>query len=229
VREHLALVSQAERWPLARSLALAAATGVLCGGLALAVCWLALDSRWFRWSVLALMAVAWAMPGPLVGLGLKSAIQLILNVTDSPRLAQWLYHGPSVLPVLWADTIRMFPCAVAVIWPVLRLLPRELRDAAAVDGAAPLRAFTRVIAPLGLVAALQAALAVGVLSLGELSAGKLVSTPNCETYAEMVFTQMHYGVTNDLAARCLLLLLAVGAGGLLVLVVPPLWTWLFGK
>jgi ABC-type Fe3+ transport system permease subunit len=74
---------------------------------------------------------------------------------------------------------------------------------------------------LGFVAALRASLAVSVLSLGELSAGKLVSTPGWPSYAEMLFTQMHYGVTNDLAARCLLLLLAVGIGGLLVLISFP--------
>ena len=56
-----------------------------------------------------------------------------------------------------------------------------------------------------------------MLSLGELSAGKLVSTPGLATYAEELFTQMHYGVTNDLAARCLLLLAAAGIGGVLVL------------
>jgi iron(III) transport system permease protein len=219
--EHLDLVARTEWFPLGGSLLLGVLTGVVCAALALPVCWLALDAGWFRWAVLALMAVAWAMPGPLVGLGLKWAIELILRATDSPLLADLLYHGPSALPVLWADVIRFFPCAVAVIWPVLRLLPRELRDAAAVDGAPPLRAFVRVILPLGAAAALRGALAVGVLSLGELSAGKLVSTPGWPTYAEMLFTQMHYGVTNDLAARCLLLLIAVGAGGVLVLVASP--------
>ncbi len=221
VLEHLALVSRTEWFPLGGSLLVAVATGVICAGLALPVCWLALDAPWFRWTVLTLMAVAWAMPGPLVGLGLKGAIQLILNATDSAFLADVLYHGPSALPILWADVIRFFPCAVAVIWPVLRLLPRELRDAAAVDGARPARVFFRLILPLGFPASVRAALAVGVLSLGELSAGKLVSTPGLPTYAEMVFTQMHYGVTNDLAARCLLLLMAVGLGGLLVLLSTP--------
>jgi hypothetical protein len=37
----------------------------------------------------------------------------------------------------------------------------------------------------------------------------------------MLFTPMPYGVTNDLAARCLLLLIAVGIGGLLVLLSSP--------
>jgi iron(III) transport system permease protein len=219
--KELEAVSRTEWSPLGGSLLVAVATGVVCVGLALPVCWLALDAPWFRWTILALMAVAWAMPGPLVGLGLKWAILLILNATGSQVLADLLYHGPSALPVLWADVIRFFPCAVAVTWPVLRLMPRELRDAAAVDGAPPARTFTRVILPLGFQAGLRAALAVGVLSLGELSAGKLVSTPGWPTYAEMLFTQMHYGVTNDLAARCLLLLLAVGLGGFLVLLVSP--------
>ncbi len=219
--QHLALVSRTEWKPLGGSVLIAVGTGVVCAGLALPVCWLALDAGWFRWTVLALMAVAWAMPGPLVGIGLKWTIQLILDVVDWQPLADMLYYGPSGMPILWADVIRFFPCAVAVIWPVLRLLPRELRDAAAVDGATPLRTFTRVILPLGFPAGLRAALAVGVLSLGELSAGKGVSTPQWPSYAEMLFTQMHYGVTNDLAARCLLLLLAAGVGGLLVLLSFP--------
>jgi iron(III) transport system permease protein len=219
--KELGAVSRTEWSPLGGSLLLAVVTGAVCVGLALPVSWLALDAPWFRWTILALMAVAWAMPGPLVGLGLKWAILLILNATGSQVLADLLWHGPSALPVLWADVIRFFPCTVAVTWPVLRLMPRELRDAAAVDGAPPARTFTRVILPLAFQAGLWAALAIGVLSLGELSAGKLVSTPGWPTYAEMLFTQMHYGVTNDLAARCLLLLLAVGLGGLLVLLASP--------
>ena len=62
-------------------------------------------------------------------------------------------------------------------------------------------------------------LAVAVLSLGELSAGKLVETPGSETFAHWVFDRMHYGVTNRLAAMCLVLLLLVGLGGGLVALV----------
>jgi ABC-type spermidine/putrescine transport system permease subunit II len=59
----------------------------------------------------------------------------------------------------------------------------------------------------------RAALAVSVLSLGEVSAGKLVATPGMASYATDIFTQMHYGVTNELAARCVLMLLLIAAGG----------------
>jgi ABC-type Fe3+ transport system permease subunit len=220
--EEMKLIYPKQWLLLGDTLFVAVASGAVSAALALLVCWLALDSGWFRWAVLGLMAAAWAMPGPLVGLGLKLLILRLLNVTEWPLLADLLYYGPSSLPVLWVDVIRFFPCAVAVIWPVLRLMPRELRDAAAVDGASAAGTFFRVVVPLGWVASLRAALAVGVLSLGELSAGKQVSTPACPTYAESVFTQMHYGVTSALAAQCLLLLLAVGVGGLLTLIV---WPW----
>ena len=54
---------------------------------------------------------------------------------------------------------------------------------------------------------------VTVLALGELSAGKLVATPGGETFAHEVFKRMHYGVTNHLAALCLVLLAMVAVPG----------------
>jgi ABC-type spermidine/putrescine transport system permease subunit II len=85
-----------------------------------------------------------------------------------------------------------------------------------VDGAGPAQEFRHVVAPLTAPALLRAGLVVAVLALGELSAGKLVETPGSQTFAHEVFTQMHYGVTNDLAAFCLVLLGAVTLGGVLV-------------
>lgn len=195
------------------SLLLAGAAGALVGVLALLACWAARGCRWFQGGILILMAVAWAMPGPLVGLGLKTVIDRLLDLTDSRWLAQMLYHGPSPLPLLWVDVIRFFPCAVAVLWPVVRLMPAELSDAARVDGATPTQELRYVVWPLLGTAVGRAALAVVVLSLGEVSAGKLVATPGMPSYATDIFTQMHYGVTNDLAARCVLLLILIAGGG----------------
>ena len=127
-----------------------------------------------------------------------------------------MWYGPSPLPLLWVNTIRFFPYAVAILWPVVRLTPPELRDAARVDGASPAREFLFVAVPMHAAVILRAAVAVGVLSLGEVSAGKLVSTPGWDSFAEVVWTQMHYGVTNNLAALCLLMLAAVGAGAALL-------------
>jgi iron(III) transport system permease protein len=192
------------------SLLTAATAGVISAALALATCWAALDAPWLRYGALALMALVWAMPGPVVGLGLKNVILGLLQATGWPHaLAGPLWYGPSFIPLLWVDIIRFFPCAAAVLWPVVRLTPRQLRDAARVDGAGPLGEFVRVAVPLHARAALRAAAAVAVLSLAELSAGKLVSTPGFDSFAEMVFAQMHYGVRPELAASCLILLAAV--------------------
>lgn len=198
------------------SLLLAAGSGVLAAVLGLLACWAARGSGWFRGGVLMLMAVAWAMPGPLVGLGLKDIIRVVLDATDSRFLAHALYHGPSPLPLLWVNQIRFFPFAVAVLWPVMRLLPDELHAAARIDGATSKQELRYIVWPLTAAAFGRAALAVAVLSLGELSAGKLLATPGMPSYATEIFTQMHYGVTNELAARSLLLLLAASLGGVVL-------------
>ena len=93
------------------------------------------------------------------------------------------------------------------------MLPGELVQSARVDGATPLFELRRVIWPLTSGVFVLSGLAVTVLSLGELSASKLVEPAGQMTFAHEVFTQMHYGVTNDVPALCLILLGAVFAGG----------------
>jgi ABC-type Fe3+ transport system permease subunit len=198
------------------SLLLAALAGLLTSGLALITCWAARESPWFRRTVLILMALAWAMPGPVVGIGLKRTIGFLVDQTDSPFLARLLWYGPSLAPLLWVDLIRFFPFAVALLWPVVRLVPRELVEGARIDGATPVGEFLHVAWPLTALATVRAGLAVGILSLGELSAGKLVWTPGKPTFAQELFSQMHYGVTPNLAARCLLLLVVVAGGAVVV-------------
>jgi iron(III) transport system permease protein len=197
------------------TLGVACLAGLCCSSLALVCCWLARESRWFGLLLLLLLATAWAMPGPVVGLGLKRVFRGLLDMTGWPGLlASVLWHGPSYLPLIWVYVVRFLPLAVAFLWPLIRLLPRELFEAARLEGAGPSHELLRVVTPLLWPAALRAALGVAVLSLGEVSAGKVVSTPGAESYAEMVFTQMHYGVTAELAGQCLLLLAVVLAGAL---------------
>lgn len=213
---HVVTVLRARGKMVAESLLLAALAGGVVAGLALLVCWLAVEARWFQFAMLSLMAAAWALPGPVVGLGLKGAISWLIDRTHSGLLAVLLYYGPSPAPVVWAYLLRFFPCAVALLWPVVRLLPVELRDSARVDGATPAQEFRYVVWPLFALATVRTALAVAVLSLGELSAGKLVEPPGSEIFAHKVFDLMHFGITNDLAALCLVLLTFVLLGGALV-------------
>jgi ABC-type Fe3+ transport system permease subunit len=199
---------------IAGSLIVAAAAGAVAATLALLVCWLARDSWALRGLAVFVVALAWATPGPVVGAGLKSAIERLVGLEDRligpGPVRSFLYDGPSPGPVIWADVVRFFPCAVALLWPAARLVPGSLTDAARADGARPSTELWQAIWPSTASAATRAAVAVGVLSLGELSAGKLVATPGDqgfgETFAHVVWTRMHYGVANHLAALCLLLL-----------------------
>jgi iron(III) transport system permease protein len=213
---HVAAAVRVRSAMVAGNLQLVLVTGAVTGLLGLVVCWLAVGCRPFRLGVLSLMAVAWALPGPVIGIGLKDTFALLMTATGSDWLATLLYYGPSPVPVAWAWLLRFFPCAVALLWPVVRLLPPELRDAARVDGATPLQEFRHVVWPLTSVPFVRAALAVAVLSLGELGASKLTETPGSTTFAHEIFSQMHYGVTNDVAAHCLVLLTAVIVGGSVV-------------
>ena len=51
-----------------------------------------------------------------------------------PPVRSALYDQPSPLPTMWAAAIRFFPVAVAICWPAVRAVPRELSEAALVFG-----------------------------------------------------------------------------------------------
>src|SRR5262249_56514537 len=113
-----------------QSLGLAITVGIVTAGIGLMVCWLARESRWFHLLALGLMAVSWAIAGPIVGLGLNETIKTILNVADPQWLAIALYYGPSPVSALWAPFIPFFPFSVALLLPVVRVLPHALSSVA---------------------------------------------------------------------------------------------------
>jgi iron(III) transport system permease protein len=209
-----------------KSILLAAAVGLLAATVGLRLAWLSSEARWFALVILGILTITWALPGPVVGLGFKGAIQGALDLSGSrpdrpDLLANLLYYGPSPLPVVWVQTVRFLPCAIAVLWPVIRLLPQELRDCARADGLTAGQEFRWVVRPLARKGWLIAALAITALALGEISASKLVETPGSETFAQVVFDRMHYGVTNDVAALCLVLIgmvLLLGVVGVLAFI-----------
>ncbi len=208
---------------IVQSVGFAAVSGALVSLAALLLCWLALDGGWFRRTLLVVVALAWALPGPVVGAGLKEAIQVLATDTRLPPLRVLLYDGPSPLPVLWAHLLRFLPCAVAVLWPVLRLLPRDLRDSARLDCPRPWGELRYVVWPLAARACAACALVVMALSLGEIGAVAMrVETPGWETFAHVLWDRMHYGQPQDVAGLCLVLLAVLAAAAAGVIAVPLL-------
>ncbi len=195
--------------PLATAVLVAGWVGSQTALLALAACWLGRESRWFRWLLVGLAVLAWSLPGPLVGLGMQKTIAGLRSLTDSEVVERALYRGPSWLPVVWVQTVRLFPYALGLLWPVVRLMPRSLVESARLDGASPGREFLRVVLPLSGRAWLVSSAVLAALALGELSASKLVSTPRADPFAQLLFEQLHTGVNGDIAGRSLVLLAAV--------------------
>lgn len=213
----LRLTTLAEGRMVVESVLVAGVSGALCAVLALLICWTCLDAPRYRLVVFGVLAVAWVMPGPVLGLSFKGFIPALLRLSgDAPIVTRWLWYGPSYLPLIWIHTIRFLPCATILLWPTLRLVPCEWRDLARVDGATAFQELRYLFAPLSRPGMVRAGQAVLALALGELSAGKLAATPGASSYAMEVFAQMHYGVTPSLAAQCLLLLAVVTGAAFLV-------------
>jgi iron(III) transport system permease protein len=212
---HRLAVELRRAWALNASMVLdsllwSAAAGVLAAALALVASWVAVDSRALRRLLFLLSVALWAVPGPILGFGLKETIDRIMDIEDvvlawtSARpLRSVLYDLSTPVPVLWAHVARLFPYAVAVVWPAVRDVPRDLREAAWIDGATAWGEFCHVTWPATRGATGVAALAVTALSLGELAASKIVQVPGRSTFAQELFAQMHYAATATTAALAL--------------------------
>lgn len=195
--------------------------GSITAAAALLVCWLARDCRWFERSLWIGAAIYWALPGPLVGLALLQTIELLLDLPGSDWLKPLLYSRPSPWPHVWVCGLRFLPIALAGLWPLVRLLPKELDETASLDGLTPWQRLTRIVVPLLLVPLFWAALVVAVLTLGEVSATKLLETPDFKLLAKHVFELMHSSADTEVATLCLTWLGLVALGGAAVLCLQP--------
>jgi iron(III) transport system permease protein len=228
IATHLSRAVRLHAVTIADSYLAAVAAGVIAAGLAVAACWAARRHRGWSGVLLVLSVTAWLAPGPLVGLGLKEVIARLVDLEEKgmkrlgveltfPPVRSALYDQPSPLPGVWAAVARFFPVAVAVVWPVVRAVPRELEEAAALDGAGPWGRFRLAGWPLVRRAAGPAAAAAAALALGEVSASKLVVPPGRRDYILELFAQSHYGADATVAAMCLVQLAVTAAGTAVVL------------
>jgi iron(III) transport system permease protein len=221
--ETLGRLARSDGWVLGESLLTAAASGIITAALAWLACGIALRSRWFAGFLLVLCVILWLTPGPLIGFGLKNVFSGLMSVEDG--VVEWsglhssvlsirslVYDQPSPVPVVWAAVTRLFPLAVAITWPAVRAVPKDLLDLAAVDGLGVPAFFRRVITPVAGRAVPVAAVAVAALALGEVSAGKVVTPPGYRAFVLDLFAQMHYGTDATVCGLCLIQLAATAAG-----------------
>ncbi len=206
------------------TLGVALATGALSAALALILCWQALERPRMRILLWVATTLAWALPAPVVGILFGQLIMAVIRWLPIEPLLTLLYYGPySPVPIVVVHILRFFPFAVALLWPVVRLVSPELRDAARLDGAGPWRELLHVFWPSTRQGFAAALLAVTALALGEVGAAARVETPGSETFAKLLFDRMHYGVDKSVAALALVLLAELP--GTFILGAGIMWLW----
>lgn len=154
-----------------------------------------------------LLLLPLAVPGPLVGIGL-------ISLWNRPGVA---LYSTGWMPVL-AALARFTPLAVPVLVAQRRRMAVPLVEAARLF-ARPWDVWWRVELPLTLPGLISAACLVFVLTLGELGATLIVVPPGYATLTMRIYTYMHYGASEGVAALSLMLsaiCLLVGAIGFLV-------------
>ncbi|MBL8821126.1 MAG: iron ABC transporter permease [Planctomycetia bacterium] len=192
---------------LFQSLLMAGLTGLITGVTVLILAWISRGSaRWenLTWWVAALL---WTLPGPILGIGLLEYILFLIQVPVGGWLSPWLYSEPSPVPTMWAAWLRFLPLAWLVIWPMVRTLPREWDDLARLEGATPWQRFRLHEFAVLLKPALVIAFGIALLTLGEISATKMVTTPGYLPLSHLVFQQLHSGADAELAALSLTLMM----------------------
>lgn len=128
---------------------------------------------------------------------------------DEPPLN--LRTSPLLVP--FAHTLIAFPFVVRAILPVLRGIDPKLREAAAVQGASPLRVLWEVDAPIMARAVLVGAIFAFTVSMGEFGATLLINNPEYPTMPLVIYRFLglpsvrNYG--QALAMSCLLMLVTV--------------------
>jgi ABC-type spermidine/putrescine transport system permease subunit II len=119
-------------------------------------------------------------------------------------------------------TVRVAPLLFAALWWGLRTLDDEPLEAAALDGAGPLRKLWSIALPQRWPLLLAAVLMSLAIASGDVSASLLVLPPGYgETIARRMFGWIHVGADDQLAGVAILGWLAYLAAG--AIVVRLLW------
>ncbi len=199
------------RRELAESLWIASLAATFATWVAVELTWKAIRGRVNMWLVLVPMAVAFAIPGPVLGM----AIIWLLNRPGVPPLV-FLYDH-TVVPPLLAQLIRALPVATFVMWHALRSVPTATMEAAEAEGAPDGVLLWKIVIPQRLAALAATWLVSFAVALAELPGSFLTVPPDVMTLPLRVFNLIHYGVEDYVAGILLGLLVVYAALSVLVL------------
>lgn len=159
---------------------------------------------WIRWAAAAVAVIAFLVSGPVFGLGLVLAW----------NHAGWrgaVYDTPAILVLVAAG--RYFFVALFGAVLALRRIPKAQFAAADLGGVPRWRQSLGIALPLAAPLLTATAGLVFILALGEADASVMVAPPGYTTLPVRIFTLMHYGPSELVAALSLLVCAGVVAGG----------------
>lgn len=192
---------------LLQSLLMALLTGLLAAATVLALAWIARGSSRWENTIWWLAAILWTLPGPILGIGLLDYILALVQMPCGNWISPWIYSEPSPIPTIWAAWLRFLPLAWLVVWPVIRTIPREWDELARLEGATPWQRFQLHEGAVLIRPSLYIAIGIALLTLGEISATKMVTTPGYLPLSHLVFQQLHSGADAELAALSMTLMM----------------------
>ena len=188
-------------WSLVISLA-SATTAIICS--VLLVRW-TYGSSTKRWIFAVVVATGLALPGPVTGSVLAGAF-----ATPTWPWFVWLVNYTIFAPVV-ATTIFTAPLVALAVWFVLHQTPRNVTDAASLDGLSESGSFWRVRFAGNLSMIIGCWLLACVLCFGELSASQMVRPAGMDTVARKMLGDLHAGV-NELTAGISIVVAAAAIG-----------------
>jgi multiple sugar transport system permease protein len=180
---------------LARSVMVALATVVAALALALPAAWLAARDARAGQGLDTLVTLARIFPGIAVAVPLAAIL-----------VRAGLYNGPLGAGLWLAHTLLGLPIAFLVLRAGFRSVPRELEEAALLDGARPLAAFVRVTLPLVAPQLATAALLVFLASWDELTYALLLQVTN-RTLPPLLYYLSAFGFPGASSAVATVMLL----------------------
>ena len=183
---------QGELWTSA-GLALVSATLIVVPAAGLA--WSVARGRWTRGVVCVAIVVLLAIPAPIVGITL-------ITLLNRPGPTAWIYDSP--LAVVAGHFVRFLPIGVLLLIPAVHRVPRELEQAARVDGCGWLREYWHIRIPAVAADAGVTWLVLLMLCFAELGATVLLAPPAWPTASVRFATLIHFGVYRDVAILALL-------------------------
>jgi iron(III) transport system permease protein len=195
------IVTNAFREPIMNTLMLGIATASIVGPFTALCAWLAVRRRPGAFVLDQLASMPLIFPSVVMGL----AMMQVFLVSPIP-----LYG--TLVSIIIASSIRFLPYGMRYSYAGLLQIHKELEDASSMSGARQATTFVRIVLPLIAPALISCWLLVFLVSTKAVSIPILLSGPDSQVLAVMLFDQWQNGQTTELAA------MGVAWGGVMTLI-----------